>query len=200
MLARRIGARYLDTGAMYRAATAIVLRAGVDAADAAAVTAALSDLTVEISTDPDVPAVGVARTDLTAEIRSGPVTAAVSAVSAIPAVRDRMVAQQRALIGAGGIVVEGRDIASVVWPHAELKVYLTASAEVRARRRAGELSPVSAVSVTDIAADLHRRDTLDRTRAISPLVHADGAVELDTSDLEIDGVVDALVELLHGLS
>lgn len=201
-LAGRIGARYLDTGAMYRAATAVVLRAGVDPADGPAVRDALRDLAVDISTDPDTVSVGVAGVDLTAEIRGAPVTQAVSAVSALPAVRERLVAQQRDLIGAGGIVVEGRDIASVVWPQAEVKVYLTAAPDVRARRRAGDL-PVAAVSeasasVADIAADLHRRDTLDRTRAVSPLVHADGAVELDTSDLDIDGVVDAVVALLPG--
>ena len=196
-LARRIGARYLDTGAMYRAATAVVLRAGVDPADAAAVADALADLVVGISTDPGVVDVDVAGVDLTSEIRGIPVTQAVSAVSALPAVRQRLVAQQRDLIGSGGIVVEGRDIASVVWPDAELKVYLTASAEVRARRRAGESASQSVdVSLADVAADLDRRVTLDRTRAVSPLVRADGAVELDTGDLDVDGVVDAVIGLL----
>lgn len=199
-LAARIGARYLDTGAMYRAATAVVLRAGVDPADGPAVREALRDLDIDISTDPAMTRVGVAGTDLTAEIRGARVTSAVSAVSALPAVRERLVAQQRDLIGAGDIVVEGRDIASVVWPQAELKVYLTATPEVRARRRAGELAPVGAVSVAEVAADLHRRDTLDSSRAVSPLVRADGAVELDTSDLDIDGVVDAIVALLPGPS
>ena len=137
------------------------------------------------------------------EIRSAPVTAAVSAVSAVPAVRTRLVARQRELIsggsasglsGIGGIVVEGRDIGSVVWPQAAVKVYLTASSAERARRRAGELT---GVDVAAVAADLSRRDPLDSTRAASPLQIANGAVELDTTDLGVDEVVDRVVELVH---
>ena len=194
-LARRLGARYLDTGAMYRAATAMVLRSGVHPSDADAVLNVVDAIAVAISTDPDDVTVLVGDTDLTTEIRTAQVTAAVSAVSALPAVRRRLVRQQRELIGAGGIVVEGRDIASVVWPQAELKVYLTASADVRARRRADELG-LSAPSVEQVAADLARRDTFDSSRAASPLVRADGARELDTSALDVDGVVEELVRLL----
>jgi CMP/dCMP kinase len=194
-LARRLGVRYLDSGAMYRALTALVLRRGVDPADADAVTALLGEAGLRLSTDPADPSVSIAGADVTTEIRGDAVTKAVSAVSAIASVRTELVAQQRALIGAGGIVVEGRDIASVVWPQADVKVYLTASPEVRAARRAGEL--VSA-DVSSIAADLARRDRLDSTRALSPLVHADGAVELDTSDLDVDGVIDAIVAMIAG--
>ncbi len=192
-LARRLRARYLDTGAMYRAATAHVLRQDIDPGNAAAVDAALADAVVEIGTDPDDEQVRIGGVDVTAEIRGAAVTRAVSAVSAVPAVRARIVAQQRELIGAGGIVVEGRDIASVVWPQAQAKVYLTASPEVRAARRAGDLvtSDVSAV-----AADLARRDRLDSTRGASPLIRADGASEVDTSHLDVDGVVDAVLALL----
>lgn len=192
-LARRLHARYLDSGAMYRAATALVLRTGTDPADATAVTALVAAADLRLSTDPGDQVVTIDGVDVTTEIRGQAVTAAVSAVSAIAEVRARLVDQQRTLIGAGGIVVEGRDIASVVWPQAEVKVYLTASPAVRARRRAGEL--VSA-DLTAVAADLARRDRLDSTRAASPLVHADGAVELDTSHLDIDGVVDAIVAML----
>ncbi|MCW2528640.1 MAG: cmk [Pseudonocardiales bacterium] len=199
-LARRLGARYLDTGAMYRAATAMVLRAGVDPADADAVRTAVAGLVLDISTDPDDQAVRVGDIDVTEEIRGPEVTTAVSPVSAIAEVRAQLVAQQRALIGAGGIVVEGRDIASVVWPQAELKVYLTASPEVRAARRAGELVATgnreNLPSVAEVALDLARRDTFDSSRAASPLMRADGALELDTSDLDINGVVEELIRLL----
>jgi CMP/dCMP kinase len=194
-LARRLGARYLDTGAMYRAVTALVLRRGVDPSDADGVTALLDEADLRLSTDPAGQTVSVAGQDVTTEIRGDAVTKAVSAVSAIAAVRTELVRQQRELIGSGGIVVEGRDIASVVWPQAEVKVYLTASPEVRAARRAGEL--VSA-DVSSVAADLARRDRLDSTRAVSPLVHADGAVELDTSNLDVDGVIDAIVAMIAG--
>ena len=192
-VATRLHARYLDTGAMYRAATALVLRHGTDPTDSAAVTALVVGAELQLSTDPADQVVVIDGIDVTTEIRSQAVTAGVSAVSAIADVRAHLVDQQRALIGAGGIVVEGRDIASVVWPQAEVKVYLTASPEVRAQRRAGELV---AADVSAVAADLARRDRLDSTRAASPLVHADGAVELDTSHLDIDGVVEAIVDLL----
>lgn len=192
-LARRLHARYLDTGAMYRAATAHVLRLGIDPGDAAAVDAALAGTVVEIGTDPGDDQVRIGGVDVTAEIRGAAVTRTVSAVSAVPAVRARIVAQQRELIGAGGIVVEGRDIASVVWPQAQAKVYLTASPEIRAARRAGE---TATSDVFAVAADLARRDRLDSTRATSPLVRADGATELDTSHLDVEGVVDAVLALL----
>jgi cytidylate kinase len=192
-VARRLHSRYLDSGAMYRAATALVLNTGTDPADAAAVAALVVGADLRLSTDPGDQVVIIDGVDVTTEIRGQAVTAAVSAVSAIAEVRVHLVDQQRALIGDGGIVVEGRDIASVVWPQAEVKVYLTASPEVRAQRRAGELVTAD---VSAVAADLERRDRLDSTRAVSPLVHADGAVELDTSHLDIDGVVDAIVEML----
>ena len=200
-LAERLQLRYLDTGAMYRAVTAVVLRAGVDPADTAAVTALLADTVVEISTDPTDGSVGVDGIDLTGEIRGSEVTTAVSPVSAIAEVRAKLVDQQRALIGSGGIVVEGRDIASVVWPQADLKIYLTASAEVRAARRATELQGAgrvgpSSAELARVAADLARRDDFDSSRSASPLIRADGARELDTSALDIDGVVEELVRLL----
>jgi cytidylate kinase len=199
-LARRLGARYLDTGAMYRAATAMVLRAGVDPGDAESVRKTVAGLVLDISTDPQNQAIRVGPLDLTDEIRGPEVTTAVSPVSAIAEVRAQLVEQQRELIGAGGIIVEGRDIASVVWPQAELKVYLTASPEVRAARRAGELAAAgdsaNRPSVAEVALDLARRDTFDSSRAASPLRRADGALEFDTSALDVDGVVEQLIRLL----
>jgi cytidylate kinase len=192
-LASRIGARYLDTGAMYRAATLAVLRAGVAATDAEAVLDVVRRCDIEIATDPLHPAIQLDGVAVDQEIRSAEVTAAVSAVSAVPAVREILVQSQRELIGDGGIVVEGRDIGSVVWPQAEAKIYLTASPETRARRRAGELGPD--VDVNAVAADIERRDRLDSSRATGPLAKAGGAVEVDTTDLAIDQVVDRLVDI-----
>ncbi|HEY2271296.1 MAG TPA: (d)CMP kinase [Jatrophihabitantaceae bacterium] len=195
-LASRLGARYLDTGAMYRAATLAVLRAEVDPADATLVVDTVERAGIDISTDPSRPAVALDGARVDAEIRSAEVTAAVSAVSANPAVRALLVAAQRELIEGGPIVVEGRDIGSVVWPTARPKVYLTASAAARATRRAGELD---GEDVSTVAADIERRDRLDSTRAASPLAKAADAVELDTTDLDIDEVISRLVDMaMHG--
>jgi len=198
-LARRLGARYLDTGAMYRAATIAVLRAGIapDAADpesALAITKTVEGATIDVSTNPDHVSVTLDGEAVDAEIRENHVTAAVSAVSAVPAVRAQLVAAQRELIGDGGIVVEGRDIGTVVWPLAKPKVYLTASVETRASRRAGEQGP--AADVAAVAADIERRDRLDSGRAASPLAQAEDAIELDTTDLDIDQVIDRLVDMV----
>jgi CMP/dCMP kinase len=190
-LASRLGARYLDTGAMYRAATVAALRKGVDLGDGVAITAVVENARIEISTDPDNASITLDGERVDAEIRSAETTAAVSAVSAVPAVRALLVDAQRALIGDGGIVVEGRDIGSVVWPTARPKVYLTASPEARARRRAGEVGG----DVAAVAADIARRDGLDSNRAASPLTQVPDAVEVDTTELGIDQVVDRLVEL-----
>jgi cytidylate kinase len=191
-LAARLGARYLDSGAMYRAATLAVLRAGVAPDDATRVIETVEHAKIEISTDPAVPGVRLDGVSVDAEIRTPEVTAAVSEVSAYPAVRALMVAAQRELIEGGAIVVEGRDIASVVWPTARPKVYLTASAETRARRRAGE---IAGGDVSAVAADIARRDQLDSTRAASPLTQVADAVELDTTDLDVDEVISRLVDI-----
>jgi len=197
-LADHLGARYLDTGAMYRAATVAALRRGADLQDPVAITAAVESATIVISTDPDAVSVTLDGEPVDDAIRSAETTRAVSAVSAVPAVRALLVDAQRNLISESiserGIVVEGRDIGSVVWPTAEPKVYLTASAEARARRRAGETGG----AVATVAADIERRDRLDSTRAASPLTQVDDAVELDTTDLDIDQVVARLVELSRG--
>ena len=190
-LAGRLGARYLDTGAMYRAATLAALRGGADLADAVAITEAVERAHIDISTDPEKVSIQLDGEPVDEPIRSAGVTDAVSAVSAVPAVRAIVVAQQRELIGEGGIVVEGRDIGSVVWPPARPKVFLTASSQARAERRAAEL----ALDVESVATDIARRDGLDSTRAASPLIKAPDAIELDTTDLDIDEVVDRLAQL-----
>lgn len=197
-LARACGAAYLDTGAMYRAATLAVLRAGVapDAPEAAEVAAAA---VVESGTDPSGPTIHLGGEDVSVEIRGPEVTGAVSAVSAFPLVREVMVARQRELIArAGGIVVEGRDIGSVVAPDAPLKVYLTASDEVRAARRgAQDRRAGRAADPVAVLADVRRRDRLDSTRKVSPLHAAADALVLDTDDLSADAVLDVLLHLVR---
>jgi cytidylate kinase len=196
-LALRLGIGYLDTGAMYRAATVAVLRAGIDPADEEQVGKFVADLSIEVSTDPRRQRTLLDGHDVSSEIRTGRTTAAVSPVSAVASVRHKLVAQQRELIEPGPIVVEGRDIGSVVWPQAELKVYLTASEQIRARRRAGEWSDRS---VAEVAESIRRRDGYDSSRSISPLRRADGATELDTSELSIDEVVELLARQALGVA
>jgi cytidylate kinase len=200
-LADRLSAGYLDTGAMYRAVTVAVLRAGVDPADAAAVAELARGVELSIGTSPERPNVLLSGEDVGVQIRGGDVTAAVSAVSAVPEVRELLVAQQRRIIDEvvadiGGIVVEGRDIGTVVAPDAPLKVYLTASAEIRAARRSSQDTAAGRQSTVDEArTSVERRDKLDSTRTASPLRAAEDAVPVDTSELKIDQVIVALSEL-----
>lgn len=203
-VARALGLRYLDTGAMYRAITLAVLRAApqltpqLDAGTAPAgqveerINEIAASARLDIGTAPDETWIRLDGVDVSAQIRTAEVTAAVSAVSAAPAVRRMLVELQRSIIGAGGMVVEGRDIASVVWPSAQLKVYLTASAAARAARRARELG---SADVAAIEAQLRARDGFDSGRTDSPLVRADGAQILDTSDLPVDQVIERLVDM-----
>lgn len=188
-LAARLGVPYLDTGAMYRCVTLAALRAGIDPADEQAVAALASRVDMEIGSD----AVLLDGADVTAAIRSPEVNASVSVVAANPGVRADLRHRQRHWAElAGGGVVEGRDIGSVVFPDATLKVYLTASAFERARRRAAE----SGGEEADIAASIAERDRQDSSRADSPLVVPDGSTTVDTDTLDVDGVVDAIVRLL----
>jgi CMP/dCMP kinase len=193
-LANAFEARYLDTGAMYRAVTWAVLRDGVDPQDADAVTAVANALRLEVGTDPLEPYTFADGTPIDRQIRGPEVTKAVSAVSAVGAVRALLVAEQQRIIAASTrIVVEGRDIGAVVAPDADLKVYLTASADERARRRSAE----DGTTPADTTADLARRDELDSTRAVDPLRKADDAVVLDTTELGIDEVVARLRRMLE---
>ena len=196
-LARALGARYLDTGSMYRIVTLAMLRAGVDLTDPAAI-AARADVPMSVGFDPDVEQAYLGDEDVSAEIRGDEVTRSVSAVSAVPQVRARLVELQRELAsGPGSVVVEGRDIGTVVLPDADLKIFLTASAETRARRRNDQ--NVAAGLPDDyevVLADVRRRDHLDSTRAVSPLRAAEDAVVVDTSDMTQDEVVARLCELV----
>ncbi len=192
-VAAKLGLRYLDTGAMFRAMTWFMLREGVDVSDPAAVAAQANTPLIESGTSPENPTITVDGTDVAAAIREQAVTSAVSPVSAVPEVRARLLELQRAEISRGGIVVEGRDIGSVVWPQAEVKVYLTADAGARAVRRAAEEGG-SDVSATE--ASLRARDAIDSGRATAPLVMPDGAHHIDTTPYTLEEVISQVVALV----
>jgi cytidylate kinase len=188
-VARRLGLDYLDTGAMYRAVTYAAMRRGVPVQDSDAV----AELAREMTLDVDDDGVRVDGVDATVAIRGRDVTHAVSVVAANSAVRAELVERQRSWVRVrGGGVVEGRDIASVVFPDARLKLYVTASPRVRAERRVGEIGG----DLHEVESAIVERDRLDSTRADSPLLEVDGAIVVDTSDMSIDEVVDQIVELL----
>ncbi len=193
--ADRLGLRYLDTGAMFRALTWWMLQHHVDVDDADAVAAHANEPVLLSGTDPKVPTISVDGVDVSGPIRSPEVTAAVSAVSAVPAVRARLLAEQRAIIGDGGIVVEGRDIGTVVVPNAPVKVFLTAAPDARALRRTAELSVEVDPGQTE--ADLLRRDLLDSGRVHAPLALAADAVRIDSTAHSLDEVVDMVIALVQ---
>lgn len=195
-VADRLALRYLDTGAQYRAMTWWMLDQGIDVHDAAAVAAAATTPVIVSGTDPLDPTITVDGTDVSVEIRSDAVNAAVSPVSTVPAVRSRLVALQRELIGAGGIVVEGRDIGSVVWPEAAVKIYLTADPSARAARRALENGSEDAERIAATEASLLARDEIDSGRAVAPLTMADGATQIDSTHRTLDEVVELVVGLV----
>ncbi len=193
-VATRLGLRYLDTGAQFRAVTAWMLDHGVDLDDPAAI-AAHADKPVLVSgTDPQGPTITADDQDVSVAIRSQEVTTHVSAVASVPAVRRRLLELQRSIIGDGGIVVEGRDIGSVVAPDADVKLYLTADPGARAARRTAENG---AGDVEATQADLLRRDAIDSGRQAAPLSMSDGAIHLDTTPYTLDEVVQQVVELVE---
>jgi len=205
-VATRLGYRYLDTGAMYRALTWAMLHEGVDVDDAAAVAQAASGVQIESGTDPSAPTIHVGAIDVSGPIRGDDVTAAVSAVSAVPRVREQLVALQRAEVDRArsesrGIVVEGRDITTVVLPDADLKVFITADPRVRASRRALQDAGLgkSAVDVAETETALRERDAKDSSRETSPLAQAPDAIVLDTTEMTLDEVIDRFVGLVDGL-
>lgn len=189
-LAAHLGLQYLDTGAMYRSVAFAVLRSGGDPDDGDATAAVARAVELEIGLD----RVSVDGVDATVEIRGPQVSQAVSVVAANPEVRAELVSRQREWANLrGGGVLEGRDIGTVVFPDAELKIYLTADPAERARRRAKEVTDLEYEAV---AADLARRDTIDSTRAADPLTEAADAVVVDTTGMTIDEVVAAIAALL----
>ena len=183
---------------MYRIVTLAVLRAGVGPEDADAVEEIASKVQLSVSYDPDRISCYLAGEDVSTEIRGDEVTGAVSAVSSVPTVRTRLVELQQAMAtGPGNVVVEGRDIGTVVLPDAPVKIFLTASAETRARRRNDQnVAAGLADDYEGVLADVRRRDHLDSTRPVSPLRAASDAVIVDTSDMTEAQVIAHLLELV----
>ena len=188
-LAERLGFTYLDSGAMYRSVALAAIRAGVDPDDGAATTALAERLDLRIAPG----AVAIGDEDVSAAIRTPEVTAAASRVSVHPGVRAAMVARQRALVAEGAWVAEGRDIGTVVCPESPLKVHLTASEKERARRRAADTGE----DQDAVLAAQRERDARDRGREHGALELADDAVELDTTGLDVAGVVDRIAAAAH---
>lgn len=192
-VARCLGLAYLDTGAMYRAVTWALQQRRIDVTDAGQVARACADVHIESGTDPARPTIAADGIDVTSQIRSDEVTGAVSAVSAVPQVREQLVrTQQKIIADSGGIVVEGRDIGSVVAPHADTKVYLVADAAARAARRAAETGVTDHGVTTE---QLARRDHVDSTRDASPLEMPTDALLIDNTDMSLDDVIGHIVRL-----
>jgi cytidylate kinase len=205
-VAARLGLRYLDTGAMYRAMTWAMLDRGIDPDDADAVAAAAADVVIVSGTDPAAPTIHVGDVDVAAPIRGDEVTGAVSAVSAVPAVRERLVQIQRdevavAVADGEGIVVEGRDITTVVLPDADLKIFVTADPAVRAARRARQDAELGkpTVDVAQTEAAIRARDAKDSSRTTSPLAQAADAVVVDTTEMTLEEVIERVSALALSL-
>jgi CMP/dCMP kinase len=199
-VARRLGLAYLDTGAMYRGLTWLALQRDVDPGDGTSLAALARDVPMAIEPTRDGDRVRVDGQDVTEAIRLPEVSGRVSEVSAHPGVREEMVAAQRALLSSGGWVSDGRDVGTVVWPGADLKVFLTASLEERARRRRAELAARGVeVDEPTVLEDVRRRDHLDTTRDTSPLRVAPGAIVIDSSEMKADDVVECVVRLVEAL-
>ncbi|MBF4137276.1 MULTISPECIES: (d)CMP kinase [Streptomyces] len=198
-VATALGLRYLDTGAQYRAITWWMVENGIDTADAEAVADAAAKPEIVSGTDPLAPTITVDGIDVSGPIRTQEVTSKVSAVSAVPRVRTLITELQRSIAAGaeGGILVEGRDIGTTVLPDADLKVFLTASPEARAARRSGELKGKEATDLTATREALLRRDAADSGRKTSPLAKAEDAVEVDTSDLTLQQVIECVVTLVE---
>jgi len=193
-VAAELGLRYLDTGAMYRALTWWLRGQGIELSDTAAVLVRMTEPKIEVGTDPDAPEITVNGQDVAGPIRSREISNSVSTVAAIPQVRTLLIRMQRDIIAAAaagpGIVAEGRDIGTVVAPHAAIKVYMTASEDVRAQRRSADLAADPAATVEATRREQARRDQRDAAQ----LVMADDAVVLDTSLLSLDEVVGLVVD------
>ncbi|MCY0920089.1 MULTISPECIES: (d)CMP kinase [unclassified Streptomyces] len=200
-VAAKLGLRYLDTGAQYRAITWWMITNGVDIDDPQAIALAADKPAIVSGTDPSAPTITVDGLDAAGPIRTRDVTSKVSAVSAVPEVRALITRLQRSIAAeaaesAEGIVVEGRDIGTTVLPDADLKVFLTASAEARAARRSGELRGKEAADLAATKEALIKRDAADSGRKTSPLAKADDAVEVDTTELTLDQVIECVVTLV----
>jgi cytidylate kinase len=196
-VARRLGMGYLDTGAMYRAVTLAALRRGIRPDDGPALAALAASLPIRLVAGDDGLRVMVGPEDVSEAIRAQPVTEAVSEVAAHPEVRAALVATQRKLLARGDWVADGRDIGTTVCPDADVKIFLTASPEVRARRRRGDLAALGVeLTVDQVQAEIARRDLRDSTRAASPLRRAPDAVEVDTTAMSVEEVVERVADVI----
>jgi cytidylate kinase len=195
-VAGQLGLSYLDTGAQYRAITWWMVNNGIDITDPTAIADVAGKAEIISGTDPANPTISVDGVDVAGPIRTQEVTSKVSAVSAVPEVRARITELQRSLAADAerGIVVEGRDIGTTVLPDADLTVFLTASPEARAARRSGELKGADVQATREA---LLKRDAADSSRKTSPLAKADDAVEVDTSDLTLQQVIECVVTLVE---
>lgn len=196
VVAKKLGYLYIDTGAMYRAVTLAVLRAGVNPADTEAVMNILAHLTLRMEPTEEAFRVYVDDEDVTDDIRTQAVNANVSVVAAQKAVRQYLVARQREMALAGGVILDGRDIGSVVLPNADLKIYLTASVETRAKRRWLELKDNESVSLEAVTQSVADRDEMDKNREESPLICVPDAVIIESDELTFDETVDVMLKLV----
>jgi len=193
-LAQRLGLRLVDTGALYRAVAWAVRAAGIDPGDLGALTTVLERARVDLRGD----RIFVDDRDVTDEIRTPEITRLTSLLTRLGVVRDKMTPLQRALAAGGGVVLEGRDTGTVVWPEAQVKFYLDATLETRARRRHRDLLAQGvSMSVSEVAADVERRDRQDTERALAPLRKPEDAVVVDTSSLTLDAVVDRMLQVVE---
>lgn len=197
LAAEKLGYAYIDTGAMYRSVAWKFLQTG-KAFDEDFISGLSKTMLIEFKPEAKINRVFVDGTEVTDAIRTPEVTAIVSRVAAIGAVREAMVDQQRRMGEAGGVLMDGRDIGTVVFPNAQLKIFLTASVEERARRRYAEMvAKGQQVDLQQLQADIAERDKQDSERAISPLRQAEDALLLDTSDMGISEVTDRILQLVQ---
>ncbi|WP_108032372.1 (d)CMP kinase [Trichococcus patagoniensis] len=198
-VAEKLGYIYLDTGAMYRTLTYAALSNGSDLHDEEALHKLLQGIRITFSTaENEMQRVFLNEEDVTESIRSEEVTQNVSLVSSFAKVREEMVSRQKSIARSGGVVMDGRDIGTVVLPDAEVKIFMTATAEERALRRYKEnMAKGMTTSLEELTEDMKRRDHLDSTRTISPLKKADDAIVLDSTHLEIDEVVNRILGIIE---
>jgi len=197
LLATKLGYVYLDTGAMYRACALQALRRGTDLSDDEAVRSLLADLDIRVELTDGDNVILLGGEDVSQAIRANEISRLASDISALPAVRHKMVELQRQLGSGGGVILDGRDIGTYVFPNADIKFFLTASPEIRARRRWLELLRKHIVSDEDtILAELNERDRNDASRALAPLARAEDAIEVDTSALSVEEQVETLFAIV----
>jgi len=194
-LAKELGYTYMDTGAMYRAFALKAARDGIDLENEDALRAALAATNIELHEDAGGPRVVLDGRDVAGEIRTPELSQSASKVSALKPVRERMVELQRAMGARGGIVAEGRDIGTVVFPGAEVKVFLTAGSDERARRRFAELKGNGkGVTLEETVAEMEERDRRDREREYAPLRQADDAIAIDSTGMTVDEVLERIMK------